>query len=1357
MKALAYNHLGEIVYEDAEGTRFAGRSSKALASEPAQPSGARFLRADAPEERWLCALAMSLQPERRLVPVDDFFKIISRHVQPAQRPALLEAFVVDALHAFYRSRAFLIDSARCDLESLAQARQLFDQLRFPKALERLSALSTLAPPEAVVALRAAAQAKALPPLQIQAPFFDPFDGALTMSSAAADSPLPWSISNQARLREPLPVAPVGAVGTNEVQARAQSDGSWTVSWPAGAYRCALDQALEALREARSTEIGLSGRHPYAPLTSCGPAVASMTTGLSVAHAELAAQIHREGLPWDDGVAEFLGMDHAQMGERLSAEQIDACGLAARSFASRKAFILADETGLGKGRTLAALARAFLRSGRRVTFITEKRHLFSDFWRDLGDVYGAEAPPEPFLLHPKGRVLSPQGDVVAKTPSAAKYKRQLAELKATSLLLLTTYSQFNRDAKHADKHSLALAHAKDGLLILDESHSASGESRTRENILSLVEACSKCVFSSATYAKHEQAFELYASATPLGRNEMSLLLSSFAGADPLAASNALAQGLVRLGGMARREHAPDENQASRLTLPDSSKSEEIGALRDKLHHALDALFGLQEALDLAKWRQGEETEPSWLKLGGALARVCRQFNLLSKVELACDLAASLLAEGKKPVIALESTFEAFMRAQIAWSSGAQVSPGLWEAEEAQDAEDDCSVGSAAPDLSFRALFKLIVESAAPDEDVAKLRDQRLVLAKSQAQHAAEQLPDWLASPLDLLRSNLEARGFSVGEISGRSMRVNIAPDGSTTLQARSADEREATVRQFNDGSLDALLITQAGASGISLHAAAQFKDRRPRAFIELEICANPSQRVQFLGRVRRKGQVVAPEYHVVSSGSPYEHRLIERATGKQRLLSGLTSATQELAAGALSIGSQMLSPRGDKVAMEWLRGHPQAAKKLGVDPARPVGKDSLDTPAERLLKRLPLLPAQQQDDVFSFMAAALSIDEKIPLPGLEGRAFLDRPVLARCAPIWGPAAAMESGQGPAAFEPNVYIQEWACLPPVGNLGSIAVEQRVAAATERLELGKSVQRLAVAASRMLSQPALALEIKARMRDLGGAAAHLAPGARLRMSHPDTRRPLEGMILDIEPPEREGWTLYPSQWRIRAGFPGQPFELSLSLASFLDDPHAHLDNGAPVPAKVWDDHPPRPHHFATIDGHCGYSRWYAAQFGAPGAARFVDSQGRARELNCFPFDATIERAREWKIPLIDPRLALQLLQRDTMLALDDSATDAKPTCRLAPTPGGWFLAMERSRHDAIVDFALDRRLGPRKSAVEDGQAWLVRFVSARDIHSVIPMLHLRGCRFFAPASRAKWHATALELLLATAKPAKKGAKRR
>src|SRR5690606_16870688 len=93
-----------------------------------------------------------------------------------------------------------------------------------------------------------------------------------------------------------------------------------------------------------------------------------------------------------------------------------------------------------------------------------------------------------------------------------------------------------------------------------------------------------------------------------------------------------------------------------------------------------------------------------------------------------------------------------------------------------------------------------------------------------------------------------RPWIADEISARSTRV---VDGR--YAAMPPRDRNETISRFNSGAVDMLVITKAGSTGISLHASTRFKDRRRRMLIELEIPSNVVERIQFWGRVIRRGQ------------------------------------------------------------------------------------------------------------------------------------------------------------------------------------------------------------------------------------------------------------------------------------------------------------------------------------------------------------------------------------------------------------------------------------------------------------------------------------------------------------------------
>ena len=83
----------------------------------------------------------------------------------------------------------------------------------------------------------------------------------------------------------------------------------------------------------------------------------------------------------------------ELEDALATEQIDAVALAIYNIEERKqSIILADQTGVGKGRVGAGIIRYTIKQGKVPIFITEKSTLFSDMFRDLRDTKTDQSEP-----------------------------------------------------------------------------------------------------------------------------------------------------------------------------------------------------------------------------------------------------------------------------------------------------------------------------------------------------------------------------------------------------------------------------------------------------------------------------------------------------------------------------------------------------------------------------------------------------------------------------------------------------------------------------------------------------------------------------------------------------------------------------------------------------------------------------------------------------------------------------------------------------------------------------------------------------------------------------------------------------
>lgn len=1362
MKPVGFNYLGEAIHEAEDGMRLRARQTP----EPPGLGNALFARIDPSDEEsiWLCAASYFSQPAA--MAAGAYFKLCAKHLSASVAREVAPAYSHCLAQAFWTKHASALLGLDGEAGLLALI-QRFERLELGKALPPLGAAQAWAHPLTAGALFLWSQEQSIDALIYEGSALHPLaavapNAFLDVSTIASVSPtLCWPLRAEAHIGQTLSdcsQAPEGIPRLNLLTAlpappllpgQATEAELLAVRIPGFSPPDSLSALARRLQACQSAPQSAE-RLIYEPLSQVHPSASSLPKALFLSQRSYFRHLRHEHPDWDEHVAGLLSIAPSALGAALSSEQVDACGLAFEAFSHREGFIIADETGLGKGRSLAALARSFMQTGRKVLFLTEKRILFTDFWRDLLAVYGAtqSPPPQPFLLHPDGKVYNPDGGLAFRSPGAKAYATSLQEPRE-ELLMLSSYSQFNRDLKEHPRWALATQFAQGALIILDESHVAAGNSQTRKNIQRLIDLGARCIFSSATFAKTELALELYLKAMPLTKSELALLLDVLPPDGSNALARAMAEGLSASGSLIRREHMPEEGMHSQILELDPEQEEFASRSRDKLAQALDGLFELASQFESAKSRAGLAGDPPWMRLGGMLSRLCRQHALLCKIDSAALLCARMRSEGKKPILALQSTFEAFLRAL--GTPVDQMDLNLFEGEgESEPAEtrDEAPAPSngawvlrADRQATFQTLFSLALDSIAPPALAHLLQDPGLAKSLERARGLCAQLDPLPASPIDALLQALGALGLRVGEISGRSLRLAQDESGQR-VETFTAPERELTIRAFNEGDLDALILTQAGASGISLHASSDFKDQRPRAFIELEISPNAALRQQLLGRVRRKGQMVPPQYFALVSANPFERRLLERASHRLEKLSGLSAASSQANAGELGLGARLISAQGNRIALEWLASRAEICRRLGLDIWRLHQQaDQSEGAAEKLLKRLPLLPTALQEECFDFLLAALAADE--PRRAREARGFekARHALLLRRKRIWGPRQSTRRD----AFDPVIYAESWLSSGQNQNIGS----QK---ARELLEAGQAA--FAQAFDQGLSQ-ALRLAERQRAqllahplsqgawRNLKQAGEELRPGSRVKLTDPQSAQPVDALLCSITPPPPQ-WMIYPSQWRLSLLLPGESAPFELSLAALFNDSNAYIDSSAPLPAdSLWDRAGQLPMAFHSVSGHCVYTRWWAKRQQFDHAFKaFLDSSGALREQLILPKGWDAEFITSRPFPLLHPLLCIQLLTRDSQLALANSADFDSASLLVRRSEGGWQLSVSANEHDRIIDFALDRKLGPRKYHPSSGR--ILRALPAKDLRFALFSLQARGEGFFAPPSRINWHQSALELYL-------------
>lgn len=298
----------------------------------------------------------------------------------------------------------------------------------------------------------------------------------------------------------------------------------------------------------------------------------------------------------DFIKEKLGYtSRIKVVQSFSSEQIDALVLAIKSFEKNNAFILGDMAGIGKGRICAGVIRYAYVQGIIPVFLTQKPYLLNDIYRDLRNIdgmgvnsKGQAVAPKPFVMHNEGVIVDRDGNPIATNQVyKTTYKNGEAifrfvdrgnpysinelctsmtqEIERTGKVRLSKdfncvmlpYSVISQ-SRSAIRKGFLSAIAPNSILVFDESHNAAS-ANMNSNILRtglpLVEASKAVLFSSATYAKNPNVFNLYVVKTALRTAVPSL--DAITDALKVGGENVseyIASGLVKEGQMIRRERS-----------------------------------------------------------------------------------------------------------------------------------------------------------------------------------------------------------------------------------------------------------------------------------------------------------------------------------------------------------------------------------------------------------------------------------------------------------------------------------------------------------------------------------------------------------------------------------------------------------------------------------------------------------------------------------------------------------------------------------------------------------------------------------------------------------------------------------
>lgn len=782
---------------------------------------------------------------------------------------------------------------------------------------------------------------------------------------------------------------------------------------------------------------------------------------------------------DQFLVDELGYnDKDDLYSHLAAEQVDSVALALQQAKKGNAFIIGDMTGIGKGRQAASLIRYAKKQGQVPVYFTKTAGLLSDVYRDLVDIGSPELRPFVFGSAKEAAITDSDGNVVFALPSKSEVKRVLDYIEKNGKLpdeydyVLTTYSQVSNGVYKFDENGVRkekkLAKGKsfgaaalsgqrrrdaieklmgNAYLILDESHTAGGNSGQGNYFQHIIQKAKNVTFFSATFAKRPDNMPIYALRTAMnegGMKSSDLIDAVKRGGATL--QEIMSQTLTQCGQMIRRERDMTGVTIDWKAIDDPERVQEqreqydsiIGLFNDIINFQKKyvssyvderniELADIQSTMDIKKGTEslGIKNQPFASKAFNTVQQV-----LLSlKAKSAAERAIDYLKQGMKPVIALNNTNEsqtgnlALGEEMDAPDLGTSLKKGL-EGTLRYTQKD-------AKDNSESGYFKL--------EDLG----EEAVKAYHELEKKIEQTSTGLSlSPIDVIKNELQKAGYKVGELTGRQTEFVYNDNGTVTKVKRADTDKKKLARDFNDGKIDALILNKSAATGISLHASSKYKDQKKRVMIVAQQQLDVNDEVQMRGRIDRTGQVARGAYEYVVSLIPAEQRLLMMFKAKLKSLDANTTSSQKSKFNEMEV-ADITNKYGDKVVKEYMAEHLDLyarmadpfgwEKSLGedlsrIDPQRlvaeggGVGDGEAGADASKLLGRMALLRVSEQEKMLQEIGELYANEiQRLNEMGENDLEITELPLKAKTIrkEVWKQGA--EPG-GDNAFADNTYIEK-----------------------------------------------------------------------------------------------------------------------------------------------------------------------------------------------------------------------------------------------------------------------------------------------------------------------------------------------
>lgn len=783
---------------------------------------------------------------------------------------------------------------------------------------------------------------------------------------------------------------------------------------------------------------------------------------------------------DQFLVDELGYnDKDDLYSHLAAEQVDSVALALQQAKKGNAFIIGDMTGIGKGRQAASLIRYAKKQGQVPVYFTKTAGLLSDVYRDLVDIGSPELRPFVFGSAKEAAITDSDGNVVFALPSKNEVKRVLDYIEKNGKLpdeydyVLTTYSQVSNGVYEFDENGVrkekklakgktfgaaALSGQKrrdaieklmgNAYLILDESHTAGGNSGQGNYFQHIIQKAKNVTFFSATFAKRPDNMPIYALRTAMnegGMKSSDLIDAVKRGGATL--QEIMSQTLTQCGQMIRRERDMTGVTIDWKAIDEPEKVHEqreqydsiIGLFNDIINFQKkyvssyvdernDELAAIQSTIGIKKGTAalGIKNQPFASKAFNTVQQV-----LLSlKAKSAAERAIDYLKQGMKPVIALNNTNES--------------QTGNLALGEEMDAPD---LGTSLK-KGLEGTLRYTQKDAKDNSESGYIKLSDLGEEATEAYHKLEKKIEQTStglslSPIDVIKNELEKAGYKVGELTGRQTEFIYNDNGTVTKVKRADTDKKKLAREFNDGQIDALILNKSAATGISLHASSKYKDQRKRVMIVAQQQLDVNDEVQMRGRIDRTGQVARGAYEYVVSLIPAEQRLLMMFKAKLKSLDANTTSSQKSKFNEMDV-ADITNKYGDRVVRGYMAEHLDLYSRMAdpfgwdkvygedlssIDPQKLMatasgmnGDSEAGADASKLLGRMALLRVNEQEKMLQEIGELYANEiQRLNEMGENDLEITELPLKAKTIrkEVWKQGAEPGSDN---AFADNTYIEK-----------------------------------------------------------------------------------------------------------------------------------------------------------------------------------------------------------------------------------------------------------------------------------------------------------------------------------------------